>query len=289
MIYICYGITKSASTFLYQITEEIFLTGGQCICRIRQPGRFKVENYYDTITVPFLERIERKAAGRAVVLKTHGRLDPGVAQWIRQGRVLANASYRDPREMALSMVDNGARARKLGELPFSEIVTIDDAIPSIDLQLSYLKDWIEVSEVERFSYNEVCFSTETTIDRLCKQIGIGVDPSLVLSAFRGQELIGQINLAKPLRYWGMSEQLQQVFLSRYANFYDEMDLGDVYARQIPDMSHRPRRSLTAHHVGHYRRFLRRLLTTKNLGTILPVILPVLTGFIDRIHAAIFSF
>lgn len=269
MIYICYGITKSASTFLYQITEEILLASGQRICRIRQPGSIKLVNYYDRITVPFLERIETKAAGQTVVLKTHGRLDPGVRKWIAAGRIRANASYRDPRELALSMVDNGARARKLGELPFSEIVTIEDAIPSIDLQLNYLKEWVEVPEVERFSYNEVCFATETTISRLCQQIGVTVEPDRITSAFRGQRLIGQINLAKPFRYRDMSAQVREVFLSRYADFYNEMDLGEAHAQLICDMPQRPARSLVGHQLEYYVRFLRRLVTTKNLGTIRP--------------------
>lgn len=69
MIYLCYGVTKSASIFLYQLTEEILLASGQTVCRIRQPVRTKLENYYDFITLPFIERVERAARGRSVVLK----------------------------------------------------------------------------------------------------------------------------------------------------------------------------------------------------------------------------
>ena len=37
MIYICFGMTKSASTFLYQLTEETFRAAGRSPARLRPP------------------------------------------------------------------------------------------------------------------------------------------------------------------------------------------------------------------------------------------------------------
>ena len=49
MIYICFGMMKSASTFLYQLVEETFRVAGRRPVRLGPPLRFhwSVENYID--------------------------------------------------------------------------------------------------------------------------------------------------------------------------------------------------------------------------------------------------
>lgn len=266
MIYICYGVTKSASTFLYQLTEEILLRSGRTVCRIQQPVRGKLENYYDRITVPFLERVENAAKGRAVVLKTHGQLQPGVFDLIATGRVKASASIRDPREIALSMADNGARARALGLLPFAEVVEPADALPSIDMQLRYFEEWATVPAIEVFAYNEVCFATDVTIARLCRQLGVEVRDDKVLQPFRGGWLIGQINRATPRRYAAMRADLQENFLTRYADFYSKTDLKDAFVAQATPLAP-SRPGVLSHRLGNSLRFIRRFFLTRNLGVI----------------------
>lgn len=266
MIYLCYGVTKSASTFLYQLTEEILLASGQTVCRIRQPVRTKLENYYDFITLPFIERVEHAAHGRAVVLKTHGQITPEVAALIASGRIKASASIRDPREMALSMADNGARARKLGMLPFSEIVSPSDALPSIDMQLDLFAQWAAVPLVDVFTYNEVCFATEVTVTRLCQQLGVEVNVERVLQPFQSGRLIGQINRAVPRRYREMDAALQTLFLQRYDGFYATVDLKE----DLIDLTRAPlrmERGVFSHHLGNTLRLIRRVFLTKNLGII----------------------
>ncbi len=268
MIYICYGITKSASTFLYQLTEELFSAAGYTVCRIRRPKRGDRENYYDQITAPLIDKIERRAKGRAVVLKTHGRLDPAVARYIEDGRVKACATYRDPREIAMSMADNGARSRELGILPFSEIVKPEDALPSIDLQIAYLAEWLAVPGVETFSYNEVCFSTCNALRRIRDQIGVTVDDDISTIPFRNRMLIGQFNVGKPLRYRDMDEATQAVFLERYQSFYSTIDLDEGLIEAV-DLSGAHPRGARIHRLEATLRLLRRLVKTKSLGTIVP--------------------
>ncbi len=244
------------------------MVSGQTVGRIQQPVRTKLENYYDRITVPFLERIETAAQGRAVVLKTHGPVLPEVADWIAQGRIKASVSIRDPREMALSMADNGARARQLGVVPFSEIVVPTDALPSIDVQVNIFAQWAAVPSVEIFAYNEVCFATEQTIQRLCQQIGVQVKADTVLQPFRSGRLIGQINRAVPSRYTEMSLAMQDIFLQRYAEFYATTDLKEHLAQQAQSII-RGERGIFSHHLGNGLRLMRRLLLTRNLGFIVP--------------------
>lgn len=272
MIYVCYGVTKSASTFLYQMTEEILCLSGQGFSRIDRKGNRKLENYYDVISGPLLDRVEAAAKGRNVVLKTHGALRPEVAARIEAGTVLASASIRDPREMALSMADNGARARALGQLAFSEVVTPQDAFPSIDYQMEVFQAWAAVRQIEVFTYNQICFETLATVDRVARQIGVRVDPHRVAAAFKSKGLIGQFNVGKPQRHQDMDLETQRLFLARYAPIYARLELDSP----PPDAAaqaggHRPsrRRSIYVHHMDNARRFLRRLVTARGIGVIEP--------------------
>lgn len=120
MIYICFGMTKSASTFLYQLTEETLRAAGRKPARLGPPfcPRWRVENYIDDIDPALLEAIAVATGGRDVVLKTHQGLHPEVARQIDARSLLASASIRDPREIALAMVDHGAD-RAAGAMPNS--------------------------------------------------------------------------------------------------------------------------------------------------------------------------
>jgi hypothetical protein len=186
MIYLCYGMMKSASTFLYQLTEETPRAAGRRPARLGPPFRscWTVENYFDTIDPPLLAAIGAAAGGRDVVLKTHEGLDPEVARRIEDRLLLASASIRDPREIALAMLDHGRRSRRLGRTRFSECVTVFDTLPSLDDQMVSFGSWSALERIEIFKYNDVCFDSAAVVSRLAAQIGVAVDPAEVLKPFR---------------------------------------------------------------------------------------------------------
>ncbi|OZA79315.1 MAG: hypothetical protein B7X76_09235, partial [Azorhizobium sp. 39-67-5] len=190
MIYICYGVTKSASTYLYQLTEEILTASGLGFCRVRHRGALETANYYDAISPDLLDRVSGAACGRPVVLKTHGDLHPEVARRIAAGTVLASASIRDPREIALSMADHGRRARARGDDAFSEVSDPLATLASIDGQVAVFGRWAAVARTEVFTYNQICFDTGTTVARVAAQIGADVDIRQVLAPFVRPGTIG---------------------------------------------------------------------------------------------------
>lgn len=222
MIYICYGMTKSASTFLYQLTEESFRLAGMAPVRLGPPFRPRgsVDNYFDRIDAALLQRIAGEIpAGGSIVLKTHAAPTPEVAERIADGEILASATLRDPREIALSMVDHGRRARRWRNASFAEIATPLDAFASLDNQVESCRRWAEIPGVALFLYNELCFETVESLDRLHRQIGLSIDAEQVMRPFRSRFGIGQFSKGVALRYREMPEQQQQLFLERYAAFY----------------------------------------------------------------------
>jgi hypothetical protein len=222
MIYISFGMTKSASTFLYQLTEETFRAAGRRPARLRPPFRplASAENYFDDIDPELIDAIARAVNGRDVVLKTHQGLHPGVASRIEAGGLLANVSVRDPREIALSMVDHGRKSARLGLPEFTECRTVRNAWPSLDNQVENLKRWSALKAVEVFLYNEICFETVAVVKRIAAQIGVEIDVKKALRPFRSKRLIGQFNKGAALRYREMPISEQAAFLDRYRNVYE---------------------------------------------------------------------
>jgi len=222
MIYICFGITKSASTFLYQLTEETFRAAGRKPAFLRPPLRSSTSpvNYFDDIDPQLLEAIARAAGGLDVVIKTHQALHPGVARRIEAGDVLACACVRDPREIALSMVDHGRKSAELGYPEFTECRTPLDTFPSLDDQVRNLEGWTALPAVEVFTYNEICFETAAVVKRLAAQIGVGIDVAKALRPFLGKHLIVEFNKGAALRYREMPESEQAAFLERYRSLYE---------------------------------------------------------------------
>jgi len=221
MIYICFGMTKSASTFLYQLTEETFRAAGRKPARLRPPLQSIVstENYFDDIDPELIDAIARAVGARDVVLKTHQVLHPGVAERIEAGAVLASASIRDPREMALAMVDHGRRSRRQGRPEFAECRTVFDTWASIDYQVENMRRWLMPKPVELFLYNAICFETAAVVSRIAAQIGAKIDVSDALRPFRSKRTIGRFNKGAALRYREMPAQEQAAFLERYQSLY----------------------------------------------------------------------
>ncbi len=234
MIYICYGITKSASTFLYQLTEEVLRASGRPVIRLGKPFRKfdSVENYFDFIDGELLVSIERHTGGADIVLKTHGPLYDDVAVQIANGAVLASASIRDPREIALAMIDHGARSRRWREKAFVEFTNVQDTFNALDIQIDLFRRWAELDQIKIFNYNEICFNTHTVVTAIVDQIGLQVDSAQVTKSFSSKAIIGQFSTGKAERYRDMPLTEQKLFLERYADFYARFPFDTLESRKV---------------------------------------------------------
>jgi hypothetical protein len=223
MIHISFGMLKSASTQAYQLIEEILRQGGRNPCLVGQPLRpaLSVTNYFDNVDLDLIRRIEGMAQGRDVVIKTHQLPAPEVLALVEQGAIRATACLRDPREIALSMVDHGDRSRSWGIVEFSECGTVYDCWPSLDDQVATLRAWCAIPGVQRIAYNDICFDMRSVIVRLAAAMEVTVDAARVERVFDDKLMVGQFNKGLRDRYHEMSTLESLRFLDRYAPFYDD--------------------------------------------------------------------
>jgi hypothetical protein len=226
MIYICYGITKTASSFVFQLTEAILRAAGRKPWRVGWP-LFSPDNYFGQIDPELLRDLRLRLGQRDLVVKTHGHLHPEIARQIAAGEVLACASIRDPREIALSMLDHGRRNRGNGRRSFTEFHAPLDTLPSLDDQIASFRAWSSIENVLLLQYNEICFTTGDVVERIARQIDVPVNTVEIVNLFSRKSKILQFNLGIPARYLAMSEGEQEVFLERYADLYADYDFENV--------------------------------------------------------------
>lgn len=222
MIYISYGIPKSASTYTHLLTDAVLRTAGYSTIVLSDAakGRKSDPNYVDPINGEALDRVRSAIGDGSVVIKTHSAPDRLVIEEVDGGRVFASAAIRDPREVALSLIDHGERSRSQSIADFAEFRQPRDTMKLLDDQYRRLMFWLQSRRVLVVPYDEVSFDTEQSIQRIARQIGASVSAADVLRLLPRKSEIAQFNKGQQRRYEAeMSLELQREFLDRYENLY----------------------------------------------------------------------
>jgi hypothetical protein len=224
LIYISYGMMKCGSTLAFELTKGILEQNGFPQTRLPKstiPGD-AAQNFVTSLGLEQLEAIEREAEKRGypIVLKTHHAPTPAVKAWVEEGRILGHCAYRDLREMALSLIDNGARSRARGGKGFSNIEDLEDALDSIRKQVPRFLAWARLPGFMPLYYNDVAFDTQNTVRRLCGQLGLDADPAKVEKIVKGERPT-RYNKGVPGRFREMAAEDSELILQEFRSFYEE--------------------------------------------------------------------
>jgi hypothetical protein len=224
LIYVSYGMRKSGSTLAFELTKAILEQNGfpqPRLSRQAVPSDAGI-NFVHQLSQAQLEAIEAeaRALGSPMVLKTHVAPTPEAAAWVAAGRIRGHCVYRDPREMALSTLDHGRRARERGEQAFANIETLEDAIADIHHQVPNFLEWVRLPGFLPLFYDDVAFDTRSTVRRLCRQLGLKADPDEV-ERIAKQERFTQYNKGVPGRAKELPPEDGERILEAFRDFYEE--------------------------------------------------------------------
>lgn len=203
-IYFSYGMTKSASSFVYQIEEQIINLSSFDLLKVPPEirGNNAEENYVEPITDTKVQEVLDWLPENAVtVIKTHGAPCKLACDLVNQGQAYASATYRDPRDIAVSLVDHGAHSREKGNADFSNFIRPIDALAEMKNQLNRLNPWLNLSRYRPFSYDLIKNNPEAVVGAILQQIGLhGIETADVLSPFQDRTKIIHYNVGKTGRY-----------------------------------------------------------------------------------------
>jgi hypothetical protein len=224
LIYISYGMRKSGSTLAFELTRALLERSGFKQKRLPQavvPGDASI-NFVHRLSEAQLEAIEReaRALGSPIVLKTHVGPTRAAEAWLRAGRIQGHCVFRDPREIALSMLDHGRRARASGDRAFADIETLDDALMGIRRHVSRFVRWAQLPGIIPLYYDDVAFASQDVVRRLCAQTGLSGNPTKVERRAKSWRPT-QYNKGVPGRAKEMSPEDSARVLEEFRDFYAE--------------------------------------------------------------------
>lgn len=219
-IYFSYGMTKSASSFVYQLEEQIFKLSNYDLMKVPSKirGNRAPENYVEPITDEKIQEILNWLPENAVtVIKTHGAPSKLACELVNQGKAFASATFRDPRDIAVSLSDHGARSREKGIADFASFVRPIDALPEIKNQLNRLNPWLKLSGCQSFSYDLIRSKPEAVVSAVFEQVGLkDVSVEDVLLPFQDRTKIIHYNVGNAGRYKdNMTEEEVLKFASEF--------------------------------------------------------------------------
>ena len=175
-----YGMTKCGSTLAFELARTGLEMAGFEQRKLHAQGirQSSQINFAGHLNPANIRQIwdEICAIGHPIVIKTHTRPDPAVIACFQQNQAIAQATYRDPRDMALSMLDHGAKNRALGRLAFSEITNLQTAHENITAQVDSLTQWLVRPNCLPLYFDDLAFDTENTARLILGQLKLEIPP-----------------------------------------------------------------------------------------------------------------
>lgn len=184
LLYFSYGMTKTGSTLAFQMVRSAL-----DICGFPQDRldldvvdrSLRDNNFVNHITPDQLEQLknEAKKRGYPIALKTHMRPDPCVVEMIQSGEAVAHASYRDPRDMILSMLDHAEKSRFEGLDNFAELADLEQTLVNVRHQFDSLTAWLRLPGTMPLYFEDLGFKTAQSLRRILERLDLNFDPELL--------------------------------------------------------------------------------------------------------------
>ncbi len=205
MLILCYGIMKSGSTLAFELVKGMLENVGHPQTRLPDGpvDAARRQNYISSLDEDRIDALLAAIGDRWVAVKTHAGFDdqlfPRLEDLQARRAVQIIASYRDPRDICLSLMDAGAKARARGVPTFAKMRDLDSAVSRVREQLPKFRKWASVNGTLRLNYETVAFASDEAIDLIEHRLNIVCDRA-VAKKHAFEEAFTQRNKAKSERF-----------------------------------------------------------------------------------------
>lgn len=230
MIVISYGIPKSGSTLAFELVRGMLKTAGfeqevfhNDVRDMSAINPARARNFISGVTKEKLDEIiERTGPDRIIVFKTHSDFPDDMFGWLEAAqadrRLQVIASYRDPRDICLSLMDSGAKAREKGKKTFSGIRDLEKAAVKVKGRITEFRKWAALKGTLRLNYDTVAFETDSAIAAIESALNIKSDRERA-KEYALEEAHTLKNKAKRARYLDeMDDEQKQAMQEMFGRF-----------------------------------------------------------------------
>lgn len=202
-LYLSYGMPKSGSTLAFELVRTLLEVAGHPQAPL--PPAL-VDPKHGINFIRELDSATLEAAleavpdtGALLAIKTHSRIPANARSLLACGRIIGHAVCRDPRDIALSMLDAARDGRAWGKGPEGPYRHVRDTIPRIRSQVNHFLAWASSPHILPLHYEQIAYNTGATAARIADQLGLSVDLPRVLEIV-ARERFTQKNRALPQRW-----------------------------------------------------------------------------------------
>lgn len=220
-IVVSYGMPKSASSFAWMLIKKIAQEGGLDVRDLsaNAKGNKSAEDYLTDANEDRQRIIKDEVGDGTVVIKTHAgpKAFPNIEKHYEKAIIFAQ--HRDPREIALSLIDHAARSRRLGISDFAECTNVENCRPVIISAIDNFISWCKIPKTCAISYNELCFELEKTIPIISQSLNVTVDTEEIINHFKDKSKIIQFNKGQKDRWKNEMTEDDENFILEYCKEY----------------------------------------------------------------------
>jgi len=178
MIVLCYGMTKSGSTLAFELCKAILARNGyeqRPLPEGAVKGGRRI-NFISKASVIDLRRLLKEASEtEKIAVKIHAPIERKevlfLEKCVGQGSMKVHINHRDPREVCLSLIDAGVKARERERPAFSEVYSLADAAKVVNRRLAGCRRWGSIRGALHLHYNDVAFNTRCAVRQIADDFG----------------------------------------------------------------------------------------------------------------------
>ena len=178
-LFLSYGMPKSGSTLAFELTRTMLELAGVPQDKL---GGGVVSATADVNFVLELDgesfkqlKEQTRSLATPLAIKTHSKLFPRVRNALASGAVIGHAVCRDPRDIALSMLDAAREGRAWGTGPDGPFRTVADTEKRLRASIRHFLAWAETPNVMPIHYERLAFDTAAVAAEIAAQLGITAD------------------------------------------------------------------------------------------------------------------
>lgn len=235
LIYVSYGMAKSGSTLGFQLLTAILEEAGvpQNAVDMSQTIGGQQERFIGVIRPAELKQLIGFVVDGApfpLSVKTHGGLWDCVRRGLDNGLIRAHAICRDPRDIALSMMDASRENRAWGKRDGQPLRHIEDALDTIRAQVEKFETWASHPSVMTIPYERLAFDTKAIADDIAAQLDVEVDAARCVKAAKAT--FTQFNKGVPRRHeTELAEDVAASVGEEFRAFIDQWCAPDFRAKR----------------------------------------------------------
>lgn len=226
LIYVCFGIPRSGSTLACRLSRAVAQRSGFDQApllvnpKVPEAPASNFAGRFDPGDLGGMLDAVRAAGRQMVVVKTHAPPGPDMARAVRAGLVQVQAHARDPRDVALSMADAGARGAVWGRFQGGKSVeTPEDTRRRLTRFVGIFETWAALPGALCLSYEETAFASAATARRIARHMGVPAAP--IRDALAAKSGFTQLNKGRSRRH--QHEMTPEQAAAWYADFQDFID------------------------------------------------------------------